>query len=416
MLDLPRNVTAKRLKSDAVAYYWRPPKADVVGDFTLHAEALGTEAAHAFSRAGTLNKYLDDWRESRGELKSLDAQPGFGTLKWLIERYKRSKAWDKVSERVRPDYVYYFKVLLAVPRKSGGDIGSAPLESIDARAADRIYEKLQSGPRGARKRLPVVIIMKTARAWDVVRRLYPKVVPEQNPFRGVELFHSNGSRHAATREEAYALHRALVDAGEPHLAVAPLVCFEWLQRPENILSGHLAWTDYRPSDRPNAVRILHHKTGEMVWMALRDEAGPFFAELTDYLDGLQRLGVPIVLCQPIVNPHSKARGEARPFKLRDARERVRRAAEKAGLPSQLTLDSCRHGGMTELADSDLTEQQEMSMSGHTTPDAKRRYAKRTESQRLVALRKRRAWRQEQIATEIQNDDQVEIQNGGVSDI
>ena len=52
------------------------------------------------------------------------------------------------------------------------------------------------------------------------------------------------------------------------------------------------------------------------------------------------------------------------------------------------------------------------MSGHTTPDAKRRYAKRTESQRLVALRKRRAWRQEQIATEIQNEAPAEIQNGG----
>jgi len=42
-------------------------------------------------------------------------------------------------------------------------------------------------------------------------------------------------------------------------------------------------------------------------------------------------------------------------------------------------DACRHGGMTELADSDLTEEQEMSLSGHSTPDAKRRYVKRTEA-------------------------------------
>lgn len=48
----------------------------------------------------------------------------------------------------------------------------------------------------------------------------------------------------------------------------PLVCFEWLQRPENILAGHSTWIDYRPSDRRKAVRILHHKTGVMVWMAL----------------------------------------------------------------------------------------------------------------------------------------------------
>jgi hypothetical protein len=80
------------------------------------------------------------------------------------------------------------------------------------------------------------------------------------------------------------------------------------------------------------------------------------------------------------------------------------------LPGWLTLDACRHGGMTELADSDLTEQQEMSMSGHTTPDAKRRYAKRTEAQRLVALRKRRAWREEQSETETQNAGPAKTQN------
>jgi hypothetical protein len=52
--------------------------------------------------------------------------------------------------------------------------------------------------------------------------------------------------------------------GEPHLAAVPLICFEWHQRPENVLAGHLTWADYRPAERPNAVRVLHHKTGEVV--------------------------------------------------------------------------------------------------------------------------------------------------------
>lgn len=410
-MDLPRNVTAKRLRSGETAYYWRPPKADMAAGFTLSAEPLGPEAAIAFSRADTLNAHLDDWRSSRAPAKDIDKQPGFGTLEWLIERYKQSKAWDKVSDRVKPDYIYYFKVLLSVPRKSGGDIGSAPLSSIDARAADRIYEKLQTGPRGERKRLPVAIIGKAARAWDVVRRLYPKVVPALNPFRGVEMTHSKGSRAAATREEAYALHRALVEAGEPHLAVAPLVCFEWLQRPENVVGGFLAWTDYKPTDRPNAVRIMHHKTGAMVWMPLGDEDGPFFKELAEYLDCLEQIGVPIVLSRPIINPHTKVRGAPRPFTLRHAQARIRKVVRNAKLPSHLTLDACRHGGMTELGDSDLTETQEMSLSGHSTPDAKRRYIKRTEAQRLAAARKRRAWVSEQTQPQIQNGEVEGIQNG-----
>ena len=67
--------------------------------------------------------------------------------------------------------------------------------------------------------------------------------------------------------------------------------------------------------------------------------------------------------------------------------------------------------MTELADSDLTEEQEMSLSGHSTPDAKRRYVKRTDAQRLTAARKRRAWVQEQKTIESRNDGGLESRNG-----
>jgi integrase len=109
--------------------------------------------------------------------------------------------------------------------------------------------------------------------------------------------------------------------------------------------------------------------------------------LTAYLDSLQRLGVPIVL----LKPRGKKPKPARPFKLRDARTRVRRAAKKAELPSHITFAACRHGGLTELGDAELTEQGVMALSGHRTPEAARLYVKRTETQRMIAARKRRAW-------------------------
>jgi integrase len=167
----------------------------------------------------------------------------------------------------------------------------------------------------------------------------------------------------------------------------PLICFEWHQRPENVIAGHIAWTDYRPTERPNAVRIVHHKTGELVWLPLNDEDGPLFPEITNYLDNLERLGIPIVL----LKPKGKKPKPARPFKQRDARARVRRAADKAELPSHVTLAACRHGGLTELGDAELTEQGVMALSGHRTPEAARLYVKRTETQRMIAARKRRLW-------------------------
>ena len=40
--------------------------------------------------------------------------------------------------------------------------------------------------------------------------------------------------------------------GRPEAAAAAVICFEWLQRPENILAGYLRWTDYRSKEWPSA--------------------------------------------------------------------------------------------------------------------------------------------------------------------
>jgi len=69
---------------------------------------------------------------------------------------------------------------------------------------------------------------------------------------------------------------------------------------------------------------------------------------------------------------------------------VRKVPKMAGLPEHITLESCRHGGMTKLSDAGLTEQAIMSLSGHATPSAAQVYVKRTKQQRLLGARMRRA--------------------------
>lgn len=394
----PRYMVAKRLKDGRVSYYWAPPGRDVTAGFKLHAEALGHDYAQAKIRADELNRHIDDWRRGRGGERTLDAQPGFGTLDWLVERYKRSRAWQRVAPKNREHYCYIMELVLDLTRKSGRRVGEALLGQFDAATVDKLYERLKIGPRGPRTRVPTMAIMRIAKAWDVVARLHPQEVPRDNPFRGVVLDHGDATTQPATREDAFALHRALVAAGEPHLAAVPLVCFEWHQRPENILAGSLTWTDWRPTARPNFVRILHAKTGAELWQPLTDEAGGLlFPELTAYLDGLDRLGVPVVLMRPKRNRRDGSSGKlakppAAPFSLREARSRVRKAARAAKLPDWLTLAACRHGGMTELGDAGATEAEVMASSGHRTPDAARLYVKRTDAQRLSAAKKRRALR------------------------
>ena len=50
-----------------------------------------------------------------------------------------------------------------------------------------------------------------------------------------------------------------------------VICFEWLQRPENVLQGCLAWPDYRGREHPTMVRIFHHKTNAVVWHPLEEK-------------------------------------------------------------------------------------------------------------------------------------------------
>ena len=374
----------KRLGDNSYAYYWNPPSRDIARGFTQKREALGSDYGQAMERADLLNQHLDAWRAGRGAIPLEQTRRGYGTVAWLVDRYLRSTSFERVAERSRYEYRRALKRIEDTQTKTGGTVADLPVSSITPRAVDKIYAKLQIGPRGARIRQANLSIDIARRAWAVVRRLHPTVVPPENPWRGVDRITTRATKPAASRSEAYALAHALKKLGEPHLGAAALICFEWLQRPERVLAGDITWADYRPDGRADAVQIRHHKTGVKGWSPLDDADGQLYPELESYLADLPHLGLPIVLT-------SGERGPARPYSMAYAQRRVREARAEAKLGAHVTLDACRHGGMTELGDAELTEQGVMSLSMHKTPQAARLYVKRTERQRATAARKRRRW-------------------------
>ena len=118
----------------------------------------------------------------------------------------------------------------------------------------------------------------------------------------------------------------------------------------------------------------------MVLQPLEDNGTLLYPEPEAYLQTLPRLGTPIVVTKG-------SRGPSRPYAMVYAQARVRQARVAVGLGAHVTLDACRHGGMTELGDAELVEQGVMALSGHKTPQAARLYMKRTEAQRIAAARK-----------------------------
>jgi hypothetical protein len=382
--DWPRYMIVKPLGGGAVGYFWNPQKRDKVAGCTLDREALGPDYGTAIGRAALLNAHLDAWRQGRNVERLADAQPGYGTLGWLFDQYRRSNQFQKVSQRAKPGYERAMRAIEDMTKKTGGVAAQLPLSSITPRAVDRFYERLQQGPRKTdRTRQANYAIDIARRAWKVVQRKYPMVVPTSNPWIGVERVGEKKTKPAATRKEAYALAAVLKQIGEPHLGAAALICFEWHQRPENVLAGSITWNDYRHPDHPHEVHIRHRKTDVVVELPLEDEDGnPFYPELDAYLAELPRLGLPMVLT-------SGERGPAHPYSMVYAQRRVREARERAGLGAHVTLDSCRHGGLTEAADAGATDQGLRALSGHKTTAALRVYLKQTQVQRMVASRQRR---------------------------
>jgi hypothetical protein len=149
-----------------------------------------------------------------------------------------------------------------------------------------------------------------------------------------------------------------------------VICFEWLQRPENILAGYLRWTDYRSKDWPNAIRIEHHKTGELVWHPLEETVGDvttkFYEDAEAILAKLPRRGAPMIL-REVIPPRGRPDQKltCTLFSFSGFQKIVQTIRAEIGLPSTFTLDACRHGGMTELVRDTGLIRQFRPYAGHT---------------------------------------------------
>jgi hypothetical protein len=244
-----------------------------------------------------------------------------------------------------------------------------------------------------------------------VHRLHPNQFDRDvpNPWDGVtKKRRTKATKSAVTREQVYTFAWGCIEHGQAEAAAAAVICFEWLQRPENILAGFLRWTDYRSKEWPSAIRIEHHKTGAVVWHPLEEktEAGitKFYEEAEAVLARVARRGVPMIL-------REVRQGVTKPFSFSGMQKIVHTMRDKLGLPSTFTLDACRHGGMTELEEAELTDGQGRALSAHKSQQAYEGYAKRTMDRALSATRKRHAHRLANTAgTNIQNEPQNDIQN------
>lgn len=396
---LPRFVIAKTRRNGETAFYYNVPPRQRKRGCSIPNEPLGTNYIAACGqdgsggRAAILNALFDEWQDKLdGFPVASNAAPKIGTVDWLFREYKQSKSYlEKVSPRSRINYEWAMRAFCDLPDKHGNRTGSKVIKTISPLAADKIYDKLTVGPKGPRLRIAEKLTHLARKAWKVVHRIYPaefnRDVP--NPWVGVTMkTRVKAIKPAATREQVYKFAYGCIKHGEVEAAAAAVICFEWLQRPENVIAGHVKWSDYRSSQAPGIIRIAHHKTGAIVLHPLEETLADksvvkFYEDAEAVLSKLKRRGVPMIL-------REIEKGKYKPYAFSGMQKVIQRMRVELGLPNEFTLDACRHGGMTELEEAELTDGQGRALSAHKTQQSYEGYAKRNLGRALSATRKRHA--------------------------
>ncbi len=379
----PSYMVAKRLKS-VTGYYWDIPTWAKKRDCSMKGEALGTDYAAAKRRCDELlNPQFAAWR-TEARVPPGSSRAPIGTFDWMVSVYKTLPKYTTKVAKTKKSYDAALNHLSDYRLKDGRRFGELALVNITGGVADRLFEKLRFKEDGTERGRTGQLMMIVARtAWKYARRDKPDIVPALNPFDGMDLDYEVKETRPVTLDQLNRFVPAADAEGDFSIGDAAMIAFYWLQREVDIL-GRLSWTQYRPADAPDIVKIFHHKTGELVDVPLYDDDGTaLWPELMARLDARTRHGTLIVTR----DKPDRNRKAHLPWREDYFRHRVAAIRAKAGIDPEVKFMGLRHGGQTEMADAGLTDAQIRALSGHRTAEMTRLYAKGTRKQRQAGARK-----------------------------
>ncbi len=394
---MPRYTSFKTLASGSTGYYWTCPSLYRKAGCPYLSAALGENLPQndLIAAAKVWNDRLDAWKAERNPMEPVETLARYGTVEWLQNAYlKHDSFLERVSEFSRPDYKRVLDRVCdtKIKRDSTGEelrVGDIKIMNIAVSTAEKIYHAF-SGDGGNRTGEKVVTYCKAM--WKRMKPHHPELfrADTPNPWEGVTLKRrKKTTKGHVDRETVYAFANGAIANGRGELAAAAVLAFEWLMRPSSIGAGYAPWTGYRASDHPDKIRLKHRKTDELALHPLEyldEETGELiklYEDAETILAQTPRYGTSIV-CKK--NGQLFGDGTFLAHEVREMADKLRENGEP--IPEGFSLDKCRHGGMTELEESGLTEGQGRVLSKHKTAAAYRGYAKETEKRVLEATKKR----------------------------
>ena len=193
---LPRFVVAKALADGRVAFYFYVPGKYRRLGCPVPNQPLGRDYTVACGedgkagRAAALNALFDEWQDVRCGLPVTgERAPVYGTIRWLFQEYRRSKAYtERVSARSRPDYERTCCSSRISARKKAISLATEKLGRSLLSALIR-FTDYPCRPRWRATTASRKAVALCRRAWRVVHRSHPNEFSRDvpNPWDGVTL-------------------------------------------------------------------------------------------------------------------------------------------------------------------------------------------------------------------------------------
>ena len=397
----------RRLQNKSIRYYWELPPWAKARKKALREKSnpiyalencfpLGPNYADAIQQAAILNAQLDEIRFHRGggnnSLVGVGRALPVGSFDWLCEKFFADKKFKKISMKQQNEYRKNLQLARDLTLKSGNRFGQSFVAAISAKNADQLYERLEKGPRGPRIARATATMAACRRAWNVVHRAEPKIVPLENPFEGMELTKSGGNTVAATLQDLDAYVSAADALNLPSLGTAALIAYFWIQREADIIQN-LKWGNYQPHSK---AIVRHNKTKKFVPLNLVgiDEEGQrvsLFPELEARLSTLSRGPDDMKIIRR--DQIDKLTRQRRDYSIDLFQKHDRLVRSKANLVERrITFASFRHGGHTEAANAGATDRELEATGGRSGSSTLATYVKHTTEQSTNLNLKRLAMR------------------------
>lgn len=284
------------------------------------------------------------------------------SVQGLINHYKTTEEWLKLKTNSKTHYRLMFRTSTEVHvGRSNKAFGEVYAKNVTSQMADSFYQSVKNQYTHHRANSSVKVMR---RVWNICIR-HGKV--PSNPFTMMEMQQLPTRKTKWEREEVE-LAIKTCDAMElPNLGTFILMCYHMCQRPIDI--RQMKWEHFNGQ----TFNFTQEKTGVELWI--------------DASEGIQeRLSK---------HTHRPRDGyivtndeNGLPYDRFNYSKQLRRVREEAGLRSDITMADLRRTGATEMGESGCTEDEIMSVTGHTSRDIVSTYVRKSQKMATNAMNKR----------------------------